>query len=505
MNAKPYLPLLFILCFILIANIATATFNVWVTADHHVDCECPEDAGKNQWEDAIEDANSDITFNISLCLGDLVTTRDSPTANNFTENSILFRNYTNLSNMPMECFYHIAGNHEARAISDPAEGDPYNQIVWNEIIDPFMDNPETSWRNASNAPYPLNLSKGLQNGSEDFYTFETGNVLWIMWSPNLTRPHINTASYPDNPNKGQNYSYGIDWFKSIVMNHTDKNIFVCNHLWDGSPLGMTDYATDTMHEINSWLATKKGTHTVAAFLFGHYHFGNPAPSEPARRVFYNTSNDVLYFHTSAIDETHSGSARVSYLLNFTEGSTAVSVVDYRHDGVPGGQWNQTAGNPGTNDTFITLSYAFEDTKGNIAPTQTGETPTNESSYSAFNNTINITIKDANANNMDWSIEVSNGDSNSSTGATNGSIECQVDLDCSTTYTWWVNVTDGTAWTNATYTFTTNNCTTSIIITADMPIPDTLGTSESVISIIGIMLIIGSLLIIITYFKKEGIF
>jgi len=62
--------------------------------------------------------------------------------------------------------------------------------------------------------------------------------------------------------------------------------------------------------------------------------------------------------------------------------------------------------------------------------------------------------------FNWTIECSNGNSSSDNGANNGTKECPVDggdpLSYDTEYFWWVNVTDGEDWTNATLNFTTGS-------------------------------------------------
>jgi len=70
--------------------------------------------------------------------------------------------------------------------------------------------------------------------------------------------------------------------------------------------------------------------------------------------------------------------------------------------------------------------------------------------------VNVTINDPNNDLMDWTIDMNTSDNNSGTGASNGAISCSIStpLEYFTTYTWWVNVTDGVNSTNATYTFTT---------------------------------------------------
>ncbi len=63
--------------------------------------------------------------------------------------------------------------------------------------------------------------------------------------------------------------------------------------------------------------------------------------------------------------------------------------------------------------------------------------------------------------MDWNITLSTGATDNGTAASNGAITCSLTtpLAYNTWYTWWVNVTDGTAWNNQTYQFRTVQQTT----------------------------------------------
>ncbi|MEF8879043.1 MAG: PQQ-binding-like beta-propeller repeat protein [Candidatus Thermoplasmatota archaeon] len=71
--------------------------------------------------------------------------------------------------------------------------------------------------------------------------------------------------------------------------------------------------------------------------------------------------------------------------------------------------------------------------------------------------VSVDIEDGDGEQMEWYIDVNNSDSNSA-NCRNSTISCSLTLPLSpsTTYTWWVNVTDGTSWTNETYSFTTGN-------------------------------------------------
>jgi len=97
------------------------------------------------------------------------------------------------------------------------------------------------------------------------------------------------------------------------------------------------------------------------------------------------------------------------------------------------------------------------TFANRPPMLSNENPTNSSWGLSINKIdVNITISDVDNDPMNWSIEVSTGDTSSNTNAGNGLISCTLStpLDYITTYTWWVNVSDGSDWTNRTYNFKT---------------------------------------------------
>ena len=73
--------------------------------------------------------------------------------------------------------------------------------------------------------------------------------------------------------------------------------------------------------------------------------------------------------------------------------------------------------------------------------------------------VQITIEDPEGKTFNWTIEVApSGDSNNADGDTNGTKNCALTtpLNFGTTYTWYVNATDGVAWTNASYNFITRN-------------------------------------------------
>jgi len=500
LNVKQYLPFLLILSFILISSTASATFNVWLTSDHHVDCKT---GGEYEWKLALEDT-TDFSFNISLVLGDLITGQDDDNLSlNFTGKLFLFRNLTQ-DNMPsghtMNDFYSITGNHEVRwvnGISNDAfhnwllEHRTYFKYRWNEIADPFGNNESISYINNSNRIYPVDYSFiGLENGSELMYTIQTGNVLYIMIGPNLTAPCDHGDNTPGV--RGSNYSYAFPYFTSIVENNTDKNIIVCTHHppYIQNFSGYIDISRAVDPKFTDWLGNN--THTVNAWLFGHKHY-NDGDTRYAKHGHNFTAINI-----AGIDDDHSGTERHSYLLNFTVSDKNVSIADYYHDT----HSFDAAGNPGNMDTAFVLSYDFQ--RGIPAcPDITDETPANNSIDILLDiGNLSVNISDDNGDAMTWTIECNN--TNSSNGNdNNGTIQCPVVLAYNTTYTWWVNVTDGTCWTNRTFTFnTTNIITTQIIINHCRDTYSNIeGQGDTIFILIGTVILISSILLIVGLFKK----
>ena len=118
----------------------------------------------------------------------------------------------------------------------------------------------------------------------------------------------------------------------------------------------------------------------------------------------------------------------------------------------------------TDGTDWTREWFTFTTMDNTPPSFGTPTPTNGSTDQEISLTWQIPINDSNGDLLDWSIECSNSDGNSSNGDSNGSKELDISgLSYSTEYTVWVNATDGTDWTRKWFTFTTRGGTMSIFI------------------------------------------
>jgi len=103
------------------------------------------------------------------------------------------------------------------------------------------------------------------------------------------------------------------------------------------------------------------------------------------------------------------------------------------------------------------TYHFTTALGN-PPLQSAENPPDASANIPTSlTTINVTIEEPDGESMDWTIETNPDIGNSSAfNEGNGSKTCTVSgMIYGITYTWYVNATDGTDWSNETYAFTTS--------------------------------------------------
>jgi len=117
-------------------------------------------------------------------------------------------------------------------------------------------------------------------------------------------------------------------------------------------------------------------------------------------------------------------------------------------------WNDT------DNVWSTISSTTSaTTDSNQIPTQTDENPTDNSvNIPITQPTVSVTIEDADGDTFNWTIE---GQYVTNTGAdydTNGtkSADLITPLPFNTNIIWYVNVTDGYSWSNATYDFTTRS-------------------------------------------------
>ena len=135
----------------------------------------------------------------------------------------------------------------------------------------------------------------------------------------------------------------------------------------------------------------------------------------------------------------------------------------------------------------------------VAPTVSDENPSDASKLWDMT-TTSITIGiNCTSGTFDWNISTSPDIGNSgATGASNGTKSCSISgLEYSTEYTWHVNSTNGTLWTNASYTFTTRD--------AKLRENSALsGVEKAIVGAIGVIILMGIIYILLKMdYTKDG--
>jgi cobalamin biosynthesis Mg chelatase CobN len=135
----------------------------------------------------------------------------------------------------------------------------------------------------------------------------------------------------------------------------------------------------------------------------------------------------------------------------------------------------------------------------VAPTLSNKSPSDTSKMWDMETTsISVDIN-CTSGTFDWNITTSPDIGNSgATGASNGTKSCSISgLEYSTEYTWYVNSTNGTLWTNASYTFTTRD--------AKLRENSALsGVEKAIVGAIGVIILMGIIYILLKMdYTKDG--
>ena len=135
-------------------------------------------------------------------------------------------------------------------------------------------------------------------------------------------------------------------------------------------------------------------------------------------------------------------------------------TSFKHTGLDiGVQYFYQTWSYNENDNTYSLLYAKanDTTANNQVPSQSNEDPlNNETDVDNEESSISVNIVDSEGDLMNWTIEASTGDSNSSSGPMgNSTISCDLatPLSYDANIIWFVNITDGFDWTNKSYSFT----------------------------------------------------
>jgi len=135
-------------------------------------------------------------------------------------------------------------------------------------------------------------------------------------------------------------------------------------------------------------------------------------------------------------------------------------TSYQHTGLDSGikSFYQAWSYNETDNTYSLLyAKANDTTANNQVPSQSNEDPLHSGTdVDSELSSINVNIADSEGDLMNWTIEASTGDSNSSSSPMgNGTISCDLTtpLSYDANIIWYVNITDGFDWTRKSYSFT----------------------------------------------------
>ena len=323
---------------------------------------------------------------------------------------------------------------------------------------------------------------GLTSGTTYYFRAWAWNTTDSVWSSSYSSTTATTASNhaptfgspsPTNDSTAQDLS--LTWGISITDSDGDSFSWsiACSNGQSNSgssasngtkQLSISGLSYSTQYKI--WVnATDSYSGTTRAwFIFTTKTLNEPSvPSSFSAAAYGRYQIDLMWVKGSKADRTYIEYKTTSSPWNRGEGtllynSTGTSTLQSGLAQDTTRYYQAWSWNATSNFWSSSYSSASATTSSNHVPSFGSPTPTNQSTASISLSSLSILIEDSDGDNFDWNIETSPGvGSGSSTGASNGTKTCTISgLQYSTTYKWYVNVTDDIGWTNVSYTFTTES-------------------------------------------------
>jgi len=194
-------------------------FRLWAMGCSHVGPDWRR--GRRQsLAEAIQQADSSgpqdappFGWDVAVHLGDLSGAQGAPDDD---EGAEIVRQFGTSKQHARECFYNLAGNHDASLPGQPS-------MAWyRKWIDPEGDNARVSGVDPKNRPYPI-------EGTWERYAFRVGNILFLMMSDrNDGGPPIGRGErggYPAGAVTGETFR----WWQQMVATHSDSVIISAHH------------------------------------------------------------------------------------------------------------------------------------------------------------------------------------------------------------------------------------------------------------------------------------
>lgn len=320
-------------------------FTLWALSDAHVGTDLQH--GRESLADALRQSESPNGFewDIAVNLGDHSGSHGSP---DDEEGREVVKQYGALRSHRREDVYDLGGNHDRSDI-----GEQEGQWV-DRWLDPTGSHAELSGVHADRRKYPV-------KGNWERYSFEVGNILFLMMSDRNEDSHrLSREEGGGNPS-GVVTRETFDWWRNEVESHPHHIIVTAHHYvlkdttvgsgdWEGC---WRDEDGNIQHRFHVY--RENGTPRGASYLywvdgqqdsgtFENYLSSNNAATSvwmgghthtrpddtTGDKTHIETRWGTHFLNVSALTRHHAGSVPMSRVLTFTPGSTELRIRCYLH-------------------------------------------------------------------------------------------------------------------------------------------------------------------------------
>ena len=326
-------------------------FRVWAMACSHVGTDLRHDRESlaeaiHQSERGGTEGGPPFEWDVALHLGDLSGSQTPP---GDEEGREVVRQFAASSLHTRECFYNLAGNHDASGVHEPC------QWWFRKWVDPTGENTASSGVDVDKRPFPI-------TGSWERYTFCVGNLRFLMMSDrNDGGPPVGRGErggYPAGAVTGATF----EWWRQFVAESEDEIVISAHHHmlkattvasgpWEGFRKdelgqwisGYHGYFADGAPEGASYLYFVDGQpdaqsfemflaeHPGACDLWLGAHTHTHPDDRAGGRSHIETRWGVHFVNVAALTRYHGAqSVPMSRMFTFTDGSAVVRVQCYLH-------------------------------------------------------------------------------------------------------------------------------------------------------------------------------
>jgi hypothetical protein len=329
------------------------TFRIWAASDPHVgrDIRYSRESLAEAIRDSEQQGTNEVAafnWDIGLMLGDFSGAHLSP---DDAEGAEVVRQFGALRKHRREDIYELVGNHDANTPDEPT------QWWFKKWIDPLGENTKNSGVDKSRRPYAI-------DGTWERYSFRVGNMLFLMMGDrNDGGPPVGRAKtgggYPSGAVTGETFEW---WKRQVEANpgaiiitahhHMLKETTVASGPWEGYTRGadgawvmhLHGYVADGGPEGASYLYWVDGKPDAQAFekylaahpgaidfwLGGHTHTNPDDRTGGRSHIEKKWGSNFVNCAALTKHMAHKGSAPMSRLFTFADGSDEVLIQCYLH-------------------------------------------------------------------------------------------------------------------------------------------------------------------------------